>query len=143
MSIRGMMEEIATLKARLAEHEATPLGSKINELIVERGDLREQLEEAREERVCTNRLCPASHKHSLVWCGHMMQETIKDFRNELTQARARTERAEALANRYKTALEWIMPKVHQGNHEGDFGTCGKATCIEYRQALAESGEVEC
>ncbi len=38
------------------------------------------------------------------------------------------------------ALEWIMPKVHQGNHEGEFETCEKATCVEYRKAIQEAGE---
>lgn len=36
------------------------------------------------------------------------------------------------------ALDWIMPKVHQGNHDGEFGECPKATCMEYRKAM--SGE---
>jgi len=33
------------------------------------------------------------------------------------------------------SMEWIMPKVHQGNHEGEFQDCNKATCVEYRSAL--------
>lgn len=33
------------------------------------------------------------------------------------------------------ALEWIMPKVHQGNHEGELSSCPKATCVEFRNAL--------
>ncbi len=31
------------------------------------------------------------------------------------------------------ALEWIMPKVHQGNHEGEFEQCRKFTCSEYHK----------
>ncbi len=45
----------------------------------------------------------------------------------------------AKCTKYREALEWIMPKVHQGNHEGDFEQCPKATCVAYRQAL-EDGE---
>ena len=36
------------------------------------------------------------------------------------------------------ALHWIMPKVHQGNHDGSFDDCGKATCVEYRNALSKA-----
>lgn len=39
------------------------------------------------------------------------------------------------------ALEWIMPKVHQGNHDGEFSECGKATCVEYRKALSAIAEI--
>lgn len=39
------------------------------------------------------------------------------------------------------ALKWIMPKVHQGNHEGSFEECGKATCVEYRRAFAQAEEI--
>lgn len=35
-------------------------------------------------------------------------------------------------------LRWIMPKVHQGNHDGPFDECPKATCLEYRKALADA-----
>ncbi len=45
-----------------------------------------------------------------------------------------------MAKALKTAIEslqWIMPKVHQGNHEGDFETCSKATCQAYRETLAQ------
>lgn len=42
-----------------------------------------------------------------------------------------------VVERQSGALEWIMPKVHQGNHEGEFISCGKATCQEFRQALAD------
>ena len=38
-------------------------------------------------------------------------------------------------DRLTEALEWIMPKVHQGNHEGEFESCKKATCTEYRHAM--------
>lgn len=35
------------------------------------------------------------------------------------------------------AFKWVMPKVHQGNHIDDpFECCPKATCVEYRKALA-------
>jgi len=42
--------------------------------------------------------------------------------------------------RLESALQWIMPKVHQGNHEGDFETCMKSTCVEYRKALEGENE---
>lgn len=50
--------------------------------------------------------------------------------------------AAAIADRNKDvevlieALEWIMPRVHQASHEGELIECPKATCIEYRKALA-------
>lgn len=41
----------------------------------------------------------------------------------------------------REALEWIMPKVHQGNHEGDLADCPKATCVEYRKTLQKVDEI--
>lgn len=35
------------------------------------------------------------------------------------------------------AMKWIMPKVHQATHEGEIHDCQKATCVEYRYALAK------
>lgn len=40
------------------------------------------------------------------------------------------------------ALKWIMPKVHQGNHNGDLETCEKATCYEYRKALSRGSQCQ-
>lgn len=44
-----------------------------------------------------------------------------------------------LVKKYREALEWIMPKVHQGNHEGSLADCQKLTCQEYRKALESEG----
>lgn len=38
-----LQAEITHLRSELQAHRSTPLGSKINELIIERGDLREQV----------------------------------------------------------------------------------------------------
>lgn len=42
----------------------------------------------------------------------------------------------------RDSLKWIMPKVHQGNHDGEFDLCKKATCVEYRKALNKAGRME-
>ena len=42
--------------------------------------------------------------------------------------------------KFREALQWIMPKIHQGNHERFFDTCTKAACIEYHKALAHDDE---
>lgn len=34
------------------------------------------------------------------------------------------------------SLKWIMPKIHQAYHDGVLEECGKATCAEYRSAMA-------
>lgn len=36
------------------------------------------------------------------------------------------------------ALEWIMPKIHQAHHDGEFEACHKSTCVEARKAIAKA-----
>jgi metallophosphoesterase superfamily enzyme len=52
-----------------------------------------------------------------------------------------TEQSESKAKELLELLKWIMPKVHQGNHEGDIETCEKATCVQYRKALEKYGDL--
>lgn len=48
---------------------------------------------------------------------------------------AYVELLERIVERYAMGIEWLMPKVHQGNHEGELSECPKAICIEYRTLL--------
>lgn len=42
----------------------------------------------------------------------------------------------AVIEKLKSALEWIVPKVHQAYHDGELDVCQKATCDVYNEALA-------
>lgn len=46
-----------------------------------------QRDEARDYLTCHNRRCPASHKHSNVWCDHVIQMDIKSLKADRDAAR--------------------------------------------------------
>lgn len=61
----------------------------------------------------------------------------EDYQGAMRCCEQLTEAREAV-KKMAESLMWIMPKVHQGNHDGPLEGCGKATCIEYRKTFADS-----
>lgn len=61
-----LQAQLAESRAELAEHKATPLGAKINELIIERGDLRAEVERlSRENQEMDAQVYSACHRHAI------------------------------------------------------------------------------
>lgn len=58
-----------------------------------------------------------------------------EFQNERDTLRIEKAKLIDIAKDLIDTMTWIMPKVHQGNHDGELSTCSKATCQAYREAL--------
>jgi hypothetical protein len=65
----------------------------------------------------------------------MTDETQERWREKYYDKVHELSLAEARVTRLSLALKWIMPKVHQAHHEGEFDSCQKSTCVEYREAM--------
>jgi hypothetical protein len=85
--------------------------------------------------------------------GSCLIEENQKLREEIDHQRRKTEniiyntneREKKLRDRIsklRESLEWIMPKVHQGNNDWFFDQCTKVTCSEYHKALAQDDEME-
>lgn len=75
-------------------------------------------------------------KEALKYCEKFKSEEWFATRTERSLFEALLSEHER-ANKLQAALAWIMPKVHQGNHEGALSECGKATCRAYWDVLRE------
>lgn len=81
--------EFAKLKEQLAEKDA------------EIWDLKREL-------ICSNERCPADHEHHYVWCDHVIQQDLKEWRQKLAAKDAEIERLKAeLSERIKRSDIWM------------------------------------
>lgn len=69
-------------------------------------------------------------------CSDADGELIANAPSDLTYLLSELERRDRIIEVMDSAIKWIMPKVHQGNHEEELAMCQKATCTEYKKLLA-------
>lgn len=61
-----------------------------------------------------------------------------EYQNERDTLRIENNKLRDVVKDLVDGMTWIMPKVHQGNHDGELSTCSKATCQAYREVITRA-----